>query len=184
MAIQIYLVRHGEAEAGWDVDPDPALSARGREQAEMARDCLVTAGPLPLLSSPLRRARQTAQPLAQAWQTAVGIEPAFREIPAPAHLGMQDRIGWLLSVRDLDWSQADSELWQWRDAIVSRLVSVQSPTVIFTHFMVLNLVAGLASGCSQLVHYQPANGSILTIAAEEGRFRVVNWGQQAESRVL
>jgi hypothetical protein len=34
------------------------------------------------------------------------------------------------------------------------------------------------------VHYQPANGSILTIAAEEGRFRVVDWGQQAESRVL
>ena len=50
--------------------------------------------------------------------------------------------------------------------------------------MVLNLVAGLASGCSRLVHYQPANGSILTITVEQGNFSVLDWGQQAESNVL
>lgn len=184
MAMQIYLVRHGEAEAGWDVDPDPVLSARGWQQAEAVRDTLVTVGPLPLLSSPLRRAQQTAQPLAQAWQIEVGVEPAFREIPAPSHLRMQDRIGWLLSVRNLDWSQADADLWRWRNAIVRQLVSLQSPVIVFTHFMVLNLVAALASGRSQLVHYQPANGSILTITVDAGSFSVLDWGKEAATRVL
>ena len=184
MAIQIHLVRHGEAEAGWSVDPDPGLSVLGRGQAQAVRDQLVAAGPLPLFSSPLRRAQQTAQPLAHAWQTAVIVEPAFREIPAPSHLSLQDRIGWLLSVRDLDWSQADPALWQWRDAIATQLSALKSSSVIFTHFMVLNLVAGLASGCSRLVHYQPANGSILTITVEQGNFSVLDWGQQAESNVL
>jgi broad specificity phosphatase PhoE len=39
---QIWLVRHGEAAASWEKDPDPGLSALGREQAE--RTALMLSG--------------------------------------------------------------------------------------------------------------------------------------------
>ena len=184
MAIQVHLVRHGEAKAGWDTDPDPGLSENGWAQAGVVRDQLLACDPMPLLTSPLSRALQTAAPLADAWRTVPIIDPIFREIPAPPDLDLHGRLAWLLSMRNLDWSQADSRLLQWRAAILQRLESLQTPTVVFTHFMVLNLVAGVASGCSSLVHYQPANGSILTISIEDRQFTVLDWGQQAKSDVL
>ncbi len=30
----VWIVRHGEAAASWEADPDPALSELGRSQAE------------------------------------------------------------------------------------------------------------------------------------------------------
>ena len=32
--IQIYLIRHGEAEKSWDEDSDPGLSDLGKEQSK------------------------------------------------------------------------------------------------------------------------------------------------------
>ncbi|MBL6823925.1 MAG: histidine phosphatase family protein, partial [Luminiphilus sp.] len=59
---QIWLVRHGEAAASWEKDPDPGLSALGREQAE--RTALMLSDVVPeharVVSSPLLRAQQTA----------------------------------------------------------------------------------------------------------------------------
>ena len=37
----IWLVRHGEAAAGFDEDTDPALSALGREQAAQSAEHLL-----------------------------------------------------------------------------------------------------------------------------------------------
>lgn len=184
MAVALYLVRHGQAAAGWDVDPDPGLSEQGVQQALDVRDCFAAQAPVELVSSPLRRAVQTAGPLAQAWQSTLHIDPVFREIPAPQGISMQDRIGWLLSIRDQDWGQASDELWRWRDAIQARLQQIEQPAIIFTHFMVMNLVAGIATGCERMVHYQPANGSVLSLTRSGDVLQIADWGAQAPSRVL
>ena len=57
-AINIYLVRHGEANASWDEDRDPGLSAKGKKQAtavaeelfslEESDDDIKNAGKVPL----------------------------------------------------------------------------------------------------------------------------------------
>ena len=64
---RIYLVRHGRAELGWGMDYDPGLDDLGRSQASAAANKLAPLGPLEVISSPLRRARQTAMPLAELW---------------------------------------------------------------------------------------------------------------------
>ena len=38
---QIWIVRHGEAAASWEKDPDPGLSALGQEQAERTAQALL-----------------------------------------------------------------------------------------------------------------------------------------------
>ena len=71
---EILLVRHGETE--WNRREvfrgraDVPLSARGREQARLLAEALKGSGVQAVYSSPLSRARQTAEPLAEA----LGIE--------------------------------------------------------------------------------------------------------------
>ena len=63
---RIYMVRHGRAAAGWNVDPDPGLDELGRQQSLTVASRLSRLGPLAVLSSPLLRCQQTAFPLATA----------------------------------------------------------------------------------------------------------------------
>ena len=37
-AVTIYLIRHGEARAAWDQDPDPSLSEKGKQQSELLKE--------------------------------------------------------------------------------------------------------------------------------------------------
>lgn len=85
---QALLLRHGESVS--NADPEaialPAeigdrLSERGQEQARAAADGLGrAAGITRLLSSPLRRARETAEPLSRALQLPVTVLPYVHEL--------------------------------------------------------------------------------------------------------
>jgi probable phosphoglycerate mutase len=72
--MELIFVRHGEpawSRDGLAVD-DPPLTDRGHQQAELVAK-LLAEGPIDaLLVSPLRRAQQTADPIA----TAAGVEPS------------------------------------------------------------------------------------------------------------
>jgi broad specificity phosphatase PhoE len=61
--MMIYLVRHGEKEA---VGKDPDLTPQGRQRAQNIATILGKAGVKHIFSTDTQRARQTAQPLAQA----------------------------------------------------------------------------------------------------------------------
>lgn len=94
--MQLILLRHGKAEpTSMDGDFSRALVEKGREQARKAAKLLRTAGALPdiVLTSPLLRARQTADEfcqtagmpgaVTQSW-LASGMHPetALRELAA------------------------------------------------------------------------------------------------------
>lgn len=80
---RVYMVRHGRAAAGWNVDPDPALDEVGRSQALAVAARLSSLGPLPVLSSPLLRCQQTAFPLATAWKKEMVVEPLVEKFHHP-----------------------------------------------------------------------------------------------------
>ena len=74
----IFLIRHAHAESG---DPDEArpLSGRGREEARALGDSLSRheTPPVLVLTSPLLRARQTAQEITQATAAELRVEHAL-----------------------------------------------------------------------------------------------------------
>jgi probable phosphoglycerate mutase len=85
-AVELYLIRHGDALPGGDeIVPggtydDQPLSQLGRQQAN-ALSARFAAFPFDAIySSPYRRARETAAPLAQRQGVEVLIEPEIREI--------------------------------------------------------------------------------------------------------
>ncbi len=78
------LIRHGDNDylghtlVGWT--PGIHLNARGRAQAERLADRLSRAGAIAVYSSPLERARETAEPLARRLGIEVRISEALGEI--------------------------------------------------------------------------------------------------------
>jgi phosphohistidine phosphatase len=75
---RVYLVRHAEAAPGHP-DGFRSLTATGHAQARELAERLAGAGPAAVLSSPLRRALETAEPIA----SAAGLAPFADERLAP-----------------------------------------------------------------------------------------------------
>jgi broad specificity phosphatase PhoE len=72
----IYLVQHGDKERAAG---DPGLTALGTRQAAVTARWLQERGLRALYSSPLRRARETAAPVASATGLSVQLETRLRE---------------------------------------------------------------------------------------------------------
>lgn len=85
-AAEIFLIRHGDAlPAGDEIVPggtydDQPLSSLGRQQAEALAKRLHAMPFDAIYSSPYRRARETAEALAQVHGLEVTLEPEVREI--------------------------------------------------------------------------------------------------------
>lgn len=79
----VHLVRHGEVENPTKVLygrlPGFSLSARGREMAEAVAACLTEFDVALVRSSPLERARETAEPLARATGVEVVVDDRLVE---------------------------------------------------------------------------------------------------------
>lgn len=75
--VLVLVVQHGQKTAG---PGDPGLTARGREQARRAAGLLASIGPVDrLLSSPLRRARETAEEIALVLGLPILVDDRLRE---------------------------------------------------------------------------------------------------------
>lgn len=83
-ATRLYLVRHAQSVGNTSADwhPDPPLTELGREQAMMVGERMARQGIDAIFSSPLCRALETAQPLAEASGLPVTVLDDLREIDA------------------------------------------------------------------------------------------------------
>jgi broad specificity phosphatase PhoE len=189
------LVRHGRAAAGWDEDPDPGLDEVGRAQASAVADLLADvpvgrapavapAPPAELVTSPLRRARETAEPLAERWGVVPTVDPAVGEVPSPTD-DLAERGAWLEGFLRSRWSEQPAPLVAWRDAVVAWCRDRPHDTVVATHFVVVNAVLGAATGDDRVVCRMVANGAVVTLDVEPGgALRLVDTGPEAATTVL
>lgn len=181
--VRLYLVRHGKAAAGWDADTDPGLDDLGREQAERRAEALAPLGPLKLISSPLRRARETAAPLERRWNTTARIEPRIAEIPSPVE-DLAARSAWLSSVMQQPWSALDPTLQAWRQALLDALAGIREDSVLTTHFIAINVALGHATGDDRVVCFRPENASCTVVETDGTALRLIEAGDEGASRVL
>ncbi len=181
--IRVHLVRHGRAAAGWDVDPDPGLDELGVRQAAEAAATLAGGSPARLLSSPLRRCRETAAPLAEWWGVDVEVEPRVAEIPSPEGVPMAERVDWLRAAMGGTWSDLGPRYTTFRDGIVDAVSSLAAPTVVFSHFVAINAVIGAAIGDDRLVIRSLDNASITVVEVVDGRIHLVSGGREADTLI-
>jgi len=179
---RLLLVRHAHPSANWDRDIDAGLDGLGDDQARALVDVLAPRGPLPIVTSPLRRTRETAAPLAEHWGLAPRVEHAVGEIPSPVeHLAA--RGAWLSEVLAGRWSDAGPALQRWRAALLDALLAMLGPTVIVSHYVAINTAVGAATGDDRLITFAPAHTSITELVVEDGTLRVVALGDEGTTTI-
>ena len=152
--VRLYLIRHGQPSAGFADAADPGLNETGRAQAQAAARELTSLGPLLVLTSPLRRARETAIPFEIQWGVAAHVDSRIAEIPSPNE-NLEQRAAWLYQALRGQWSDLPSEYQVWREQLVRCLVECQVPTVMTTHFVAINAAVGFTTGDDRLVCFEP-----------------------------
>ncbi|HEY1710602.1 MAG TPA: histidine phosphatase family protein [Rhizomicrobium sp.] len=176
---RIYLVRHGKAEAGFGENMDPGLDALGHSQAEAVAEKLKGHGPLAILSSPLRRAQETAGPLAKLWAKTPVIEHAVAEIPSPRGMGLEERVVWLRKVMGGSWRDVTPELAQWREDCIATVAALKEDTVIFSHYVAINVLAGGATSDERVTNFSPENCSVTIFETDSKRLTLIEKGSEA-----
>ena len=179
----IYLIRHGEAAASWEQDPDPGLSERGIIQAKTLVNEFRDVPLQNVFSSPLRRAQETAIPLSQFFSVDIQLCEVMREIPSPANIPVAQRLSWLRSIARQPWRNAPPVVLDWRRKILDALAQLPTGSAVFTHFMVMNAVLGQVQSNPDLVCYEPDYCSVLALNVGES-LALASIGRQSETRVL
>ena len=187
---RLYLIRHGRPSSTWGGhDDDPGLDETGRAQAEAARDWLLSRPegerPTRVVSSPLRRCRETAQPTADALGAPVEIDPVVGEIPTPKALTGKQRPAWLRQAFQGTWQaiQGDMDYDAWRGDIVASLAR-RGDTAVFSHYVAINAAVSRLLGVDTVLTFRPDHTSITVLETDGEVVRLIEKGAEATTGVL
>ncbi len=188
--MRLYLIRHGKPAAVWGGgDDDPGLDQTGHVQARAVAARLMALPeadrPVLVVSSPLRRCRETAQPLADALGVSVQIDPAVGEIPTPGALSAAERPDWLRAAFTGCWADIkgdlDYEIWR---VGVAEAAARRQGAAVFSHFVAINAVVSVIRGEDRVINFRPDHTSVTTLDLDGDRLTLVNLGDEAATGVL
>jgi len=184
----VRMIRHGRPFSAWgEAEPDPGLDALGAEQASAACAALLAGQdpPVRIVSSPLRRCRETAAPLAAALGLEVEIDSRVGEIPTPARLPSEGRQAWLGAALAGRWDELEEpELYdRWRRGVADAL-SQHAGAAVFSHFVAINAAVSSVSGEPRVVSVRPDFASITSFNLTPRGLTLGAVGAQASTQVL
>jgi broad specificity phosphatase PhoE len=187
---RIYLIRHARPSASWGGDDDdPGLDAAGRAQAQAAAAALLALAPdrrpSRVVSSPLRRCRETAAPFAAAIGASVEIDPRVGEIPTPKALTAEARGPWLRQAFTGRWADIEGDLDYdaWRRGVTAA-VAARPGAAVFSHFVAINAVLTTLAGEARVIALRPDHASISTLEVADGALTLIEAGREAPTQVL
>lgn len=180
---RLFLIRHGEPEASWGgaID-DPGLSESGHGQALAACAVLREKPVRALLTSPMRRCLETAEPFKTASGLQPLVEPRVSEVSSPVDVA--DRRAWLHANfpwndgAAMHWDEIDPGLSAWRDDLLSCVSALSADSAIFSHFVAINALVGAALGRTETIVFRPDYASITELALVDGTLHLVSLGDQ------
>jgi broad specificity phosphatase PhoE len=187
---RLYVIRHGRPSATWGGDDDdPGLDETGHAQARTARDWLMALPadhrPSKVVSSPLRRCRETAEPTARALGVEIEVDPLVGEIPTPAALSAEERGPWLRKSFAGTWAEIEGDLDYdaWRGEIAASLAA-RGDTAVFSHYVATNAVVSQLLGEPKVLAFRPDHASITVLETDGDTLTLVELGREATTAVL
>jgi len=173
----LYLIRHGLAAAGLD-DLDPGLAPLGHEQAAITARALSGRQPARLVVSPLRRTRETAEPIAKAF----GLEPEIRKEVAEvfdASVPPEERKATIGPFMEGTWSDQPEPLQAWRRRVVETLTEIgngNEDVIVVSHYIAICVAIGEATRNDRVVPVKLGNASITSIDVVREKLVLVGAG--------
>ncbi len=188
--MELVLIRHGlpvREEKTDGSSADPPLSAEGRDQAEAVGRWLADERFDALYASPLRRARETAAPLASLQRLEVVVEPGVIELDHASEayvpleqLKREDPAAWRAKLGEEGYEGVD--LPAFRRTVVASLEGIVrrhggGRVAVVCHGGVVNAWASHLLGLSDPLFFEPAYTSVnrfLAASSGERSIRSLN----------
>ncbi len=186
--MNILWVRHAEPErieSGTGVPANPSLTERGREQAQRVADWLAHEHVDAVLSSPQRRAIETAEPVARAHGLTIEVVDGLVEydVQSDHYIPMEE----LRATKDERWTAMVEGRWtdfggEEPDAFVSRVTTTIDDivarypgrnVVAVCHGGVINVAMGSVINLDRPLWFDPMYTSISRLAASRTGVRSV-----------
>jgi len=182
---RLWLVRHGRAASGWDMDPDPDLDEVGLAQAEhVAQRLAVEASGAAVFTSPLLRCRSTALALTQRFGIEAEVRQEIAEVPSPQEVAMADRVEWLGVAMQGTWANLGADYVEFRDNVVRFVRDCETDAVLFTHFIAINAVIGAITGDDRVVVRRLANCSVTILDRHpDSSLQMIVGGDEADTAI-
>jgi broad specificity phosphatase PhoE len=188
----LYVVRHGHVHLTPTDPEDPELSDQGHSQAAAVAEQLRARlpGKLPILTSPMRRCRETAAPLCSMWGVEAVVEPRVAEVPGPP-TDLLPRAEWIRRSLLVDWTEFielggslskghDSVMTHWRAGVLEAILACPHDAVIFSHFVPVNVLAGRATGSDRVACFLPDHTSVTVFETTDNDIRLVEKGREKQ----
>jgi broad specificity phosphatase PhoE len=175
--VTLYLIRHGLASAGLD-DLDPGLAPLGREQAAITARTLGGLTPSRLVVSPLRRTRETAEPIAQALGLEAEVRDEVAEVFDPS-VPAEERQAFIGPFMEGTWSDQDETLRAWRQRVVDTLIEMGSgagDVIVVSHYIAICVGIGEAIRNDRVVPVKLGNCSVTKLDEVNGKLALVAAG--------
>lgn len=198
--MEIVLVRHALPvrvdEAPGGATADPGLAPRGLEQARRVVRALAGDEVTALYTSPAARARQTAQPLAEALGLDPVVEPGIAEFDSAdrSYVPVEELRAagdprWLALARgDLYSAGVDPVAFRARVVAAVEGLAARHPggrAVLFTHAGTCNAYLGHLLGQQRAIWFAPTYCSLSRVgAARDGRRGVISLNETGHVRDL
>jgi probable phosphoglycerate mutase len=172
--MELLMIRHARpnrADGGdgdGDGPADPGLSALGQRQAEALADWLAHESIDGIYASPLRRAEETAAPLAQRFRLGITLDPALTEYDADAtaYIPIEE----LQAAGDPRWMQLPDDIPGFQHRVVEgveKLVANHTgdTVAVVCHGGVINVYLSWVLGAAQELFFLPHYTSISRVLA-------------------
>jgi len=180
--MKLVLIRHGRPDEDVVERPnDPPLRADGWQQARAVASLLSRQGITRIVASPMNRARQTAEPLAE--QLGLPIDTLDGWAEADRHVDRYRSTETLRALGDGEWQRflddpvryLGGDPQAFREGVLGALSAViygsdaDAHVAVFTHGLPINVVLSHTLGLERIVHFRPDYGSITRLQARDAR---------------
>jgi broad specificity phosphatase PhoE len=194
--MRLILVRHGRPdEDGAETPNDPPLNEDGRRQAEATARLLGSEGITRIVTSPLRRARETAEPLAKGLRLAIETIDLWAEADRGASryrstetLRADGGEAWSRFLAD-PIGYLGGDPMSFRVGVLAALdatVAKEAPTArvaVFTHGLPINIVLAHALGLDSITRFLVGYGSVTRLRHfGDGRYGVASVNETGHHR--
>jgi broad specificity phosphatase PhoE len=170
----LYLVRHGKAAAGID-HADPGLDALGHAQAEAVARALAACGAERLVVSPLRRTRETAEPIAAVLRLQPELDARVGEVLDPSWTA-EARLPAIRTLLGACWSQQSANLAAWRERVLETFLEIAAGSrnvVVVSHYVAISAAIGRALGVDAVAPGLLPNASVTRFDLRDGSLALI-----------
>jgi broad specificity phosphatase PhoE len=94
-------------------------------------------------------------------------------------MSLEERVVWLRKLMAGSWSEVPDALQQWRANCVAAVANLKEDTVVFSHYVAINVLMGAATDDDRVVCFSPENCSVTVFDNTGGKLTVVEKGSEA-----